>query len=337
MAKEVRLPGGLGVMEGKVVHWLVKEGEEVGQGQLLGRLMTERGAVELPAPSDGVVLKLLVGEGEAVRIGQGLVLLGELGERYEPPHPILAAPAVRRRAQELGVDLSLIRGSGPGGRVEMEDLERFTQRAAIQGRVGFHLDEVDLSGLELLRSRAAEGGKGFTHLPFILKAAVAGLKRFPRFNAQLDEERGEILLISEYNIGVEVALPKGLILRVIKGVDRKSILELSRELEELTEQVREGTPLLEGAEHPGFRIANISLSRGLIPFPVKNLPGVVILGIGRTQPRPVVREGQVVVRPMAYLSLSYDQRVADEEMAAAFMGEVIRCLETPGLLMLEGA
>jgi pyruvate dehydrogenase E2 component (dihydrolipoamide acetyltransferase) len=338
------------MVEGEVVRWLVKEGDEVKEGDPLVELRAGEVSVQVPAPFAGVLVKLLIGAGERARVGQTLAILGE----------VLAAPAVRRRAQELGIDLAQVKGSGPQGRVEMEDLEQFApkpigpigdelrvplRKAATieplrQTAPALHIDEADVSELVALKTRAKpqaqKEGVKLTYLPFIIKASVAALKRFPYFNAQLDEARTEVILKRYYNIGIAVATPEDLVVPVIKDADEKPILEIARQIQSLSERAQKGELALDEAQDSTFSIINVGSIRGLASFPVINYPEVATLGLGRIKPRPVARNDQVVVRQMLYLSLSFDHRVANMAMAARFMGELIRYLEAPDLLMLEG-
>ena len=332
------------------------------------------------------------------------------GHPSPPPAPepgegrVLAAPAVRRRARELGIELAAVQGSGPGGRVTIEDLERYAHdgrqaAAAIEApspeveappaeaapaeqppraiperlllpdfsqwgsveRVALTatrrqiarkmvqslftaphaaaLDEADVTELEILRTQTQERLKDrhvhLTLLPFVMKAAVAGLKQFPPLNASLDDEKQELILKRYYHLGIAVDTERGLIVPVLRDVDRKSILDLATELEEKVQRTRQGRISLEELRGGTFTLTNAGAVGGYAFIPIINYPEVAILGIGRAQPKPVVREGQIVVRTMLPLSISFDHRVADGADVVRFLTLVMRLLEDPTQLLLD--
>jgi pyruvate dehydrogenase E2 component (dihydrolipoamide acetyltransferase) len=203
-----------------------------------------------------------------------------------------------------------------------------------------HLDEADVTMLEEFRRKESERRKGqpgghLTLLAFIVKAVTAGLKAAPSFNASLDPFKEEIIYKKYYNIGIAADTGRGLIVPVIKDTDRKSILQISADIEDLSGKAREGT--LEVAELRGgtFTITNIGPLGGSALLPMINYPEVAILGVGRAQPKPVVRDGQIVIRTMLPLTLAFDHRIADGADAARFVTEMARQLSDPNLLLLE--
>ncbi len=288
-----------------------------------------------------------------------------------PSGRVRATPAARKLARELGIDLSQVTPAKPSGRIEKRDVQRFAE--ALQARkpvaptpttgarrVPFrglrreiakrlrtsqdravhtlHVDEADLTRLVALRERLlpvaeAEGVK-LSYLPFILKAVIAALRKHPEFNATVDDDAQEILLHDAYHIGIAVATDQGLVVPVIHHAEEKGLLDLAREIADKAQRAREGRLTLEDVEGGTFSITNIGSIGGLFSFPVINYPQVAILGVHRIQPRPVVRNGEIQVRQMTYLSLSFDHRVTDGAQAAYFMNDLIRYLETPELLML---
>jgi pyruvate dehydrogenase E2 component (dihydrolipoamide acetyltransferase) len=328
--------------------------------------------------------------------------------RHEPgERRVLAAPAVRRRARELGVELAAVKGSGPGGRVTSEDLERyahdgqqaaaateapppevepalaeaappeqrpeaprvaperrplpdFAQWGAVE-RVPLTatrrqiarkmvqslytaphasaLDEADITDLEAFRQRSQERFQDrrthLTLLTFVMKATVAGLKRFPALNASLDDDKQELILKRYFHLGIAMDTERGLIVPVIRDVDRKSIVELAEELEEKVQRTREGEISLEELRGGTFTLTNAGALGGHAFIPIINHPEVAILGLGRAQPKPVVREGQIVVRTMLPLSISFDHRVADGADVVRFLTLVMRLLEDPPQLLLD--
>lgn len=302
------------------------------------------------------------------------------------PMRVLAAPATRKLARELGVDLKQIRGSGPNGRVTKEDVRGFGQSSrVVEVRPGeyapgntqripaplptgpreehipmiglrrkiaeqmrkskdtaahfTYVDEVDVTELVLLRgeakARGAAQGVSVTYLPFIMKALVEGFRRFPMLNSTMDEAKNEIIVKRYYNFGIAVDTDKGLIVPVVKDVDRKSIYDLARDIQVISEKARVGKLGLEDLRDGTFTITNAGNIGGLFATPVINIPEVAILGVHKIQKRPVVRENnQIVVREVMYLSISIDHRVVDGATGARFMNEVIRVLQNPALLFL---
>jgi len=277
----------------------------------------------------------------------------------------IAAPAVRALARELGVDLPGVRGTGPGGRVTKEDVRaqaatngavadgtvevvpvrglrrRIAEKMAISKRTAAHftfVEQVDATELVALKekmARAAPEGVKITFLPFVLKAAVAALQKFPQLNASFDEARGEIHRKRWYDLGIAAATEQGLTVPVVRRVDRRSILDLAREIARLGADSRAGRLRPEDVSNSTFTVTSLGALGGMFATPVINFPEVAILGVHRIRPTPVVRDGQVVVRDVLYLSLTSDHRVVDGGEAAAFTYEVIRHLEDPSLLHLD--
>jgi pyruvate dehydrogenase E2 component (dihydrolipoamide acetyltransferase) len=407
---EFRLPDvGEGVAEGEVVKWLVKEGAEVVENQALVEIMTDKVNVEIPSPKRGTILKLMAKEGEAVKVGQILLVIGDKSEQRStttssipsakipasapmkteavigaPSAPtsvakklqeILATPATRKLARDLGVDISLVQGTGPGGRIIDEDIQRFKKSGAkavpvmvpASGIVGSeerialrgirrriaermikskhmaahvtHVDEVDMSEIVQLREKTKETaekrGVKLTYLPFIIKALIPALKQYPFLNATLDDERGEIVLKKYYNIGIATNTEQGLVVPVLKDAEHKSITKLAEEIAKLSEKARAGQLTLDEIQGSTFTITNVGGIGGLFATPIINYPEVAILGVHKITKRPVVKDNQIVIREMTYLSVSFDHRVIDGATAAEFMNAIKQYLEDPKLLLIE--
>jgi 2-oxoisovalerate dehydrogenase E2 component (dihydrolipoyl transacylase) len=316
-----------------------------------------------------------------------------------------AAPAVRRLARELGVDLLHVKGSGDGGRIRSDDVRRVaasmtgsgagtpaaapaadrstvqvdrsvvpaqpaeksrpaapavtgeTERVPLRGlrRViaehmshskqtavhTLHVDEVDLSELVALRTsakeKAAERGVKLTYLPFFVRAVCHALKKYPYMNASLDDAAHEIILKKDYNIGIAANTEAGLVVPVVHHADRKTIFELATEISALADKARQGKLGHDDISGGTFTITNVGSVGGLFTFPIINYPEVGILGTHGIQERAVVRNGQIVIRHMMYLSISFDHRVVDGALAATFVKEVADYLSAPGaMLLLEG-
>ncbi len=200
-------------------------------------------------------------------------------------------------------------------------------------------DEVDMTELVNFRKdakiQAEKKGIKLTYLPFIVKSVIFALKEFPTLNSMLDEEKSELILKKYYNIGVAVATPQGLIVPVLKNADKKSIFETAGELELLANQTREGKIELDSLKGGTFTITNIGSIGGLFSAPIINYPEVAILAVNKIVEKPVVSDGQIVIRSMMYLSMCCDHRVVDGAIGALFLNRVIELLQNPKLLLLE--
>ena len=203
-----------------------------------------------------------------------------------------------------------------------------------------HVDEADVSGLVALRDKlkpaAAKRDIKLSYLPIIMKAVVAALRAFPVLNSSLDEAANEIVLKSNYNLGLAVATEAGLVVPVVKGVDKKSLLDVAADVSRLAQKAREGGLEPNDVKGGTFSITNIGSLGGLFSFPIINVPEAAILGVHSIKKRPVVLEDDsIVARQMLYLSLSFDHRIVDGAQAAQFTSHLIELLETPELLMLD--
>ena len=279
--------------------------------------------------------------------------------RQSVSHPPLATLAIRKLARERGIDLGQIQGSGPEGRITKEDLLLASSGAAagevetipyrgLRRKIGDHLvaskktaahytyvEEADVT--ELVRTRKELLASGttdvrITYLPFFLKAVAEALKKHPLLNSTLDEEKGVIVLKKYYNIGIAVATPEGLVVPVVKGVEKKSLSQVAREVLELSAAARRGEIGQKDLKDSTFTITSLGILGGILATPIINYPEVAILGVHRISQRPVVREGKIVIRDMVYLSLSLDHRVLDGFVAAEFLRDVIALVEAPDAL-----
>lgn len=202
-----------------------------------------------------------------------------------------------------------------------------------------YVDEVDVTELVKLRENllklAVDQGLKLTYLPFIMMAIVAGLKKYPLLNSSLDEQKGKIILKKYYHLGLGVATPDGLTVVVIKHADRKSIFELAREITRLSQDARENKVTLEDLKGSTFTITSLGPLGGMFATPVVNYPEVAIVGVHKIEQRPVVMNGQIVIRDRMYLSLSFDHRVVDGAVGAEFCAYVKQFLESPSLLFMQ--
>jgi pyruvate/2-oxoglutarate dehydrogenase complex dihydrolipoamide acyltransferase (E2) component len=273
---------------------------------------------------------------------------------------VLATPAVRKLAKDFGVDIATVSGTGPQGRVTEEDVRRASAPAApssttaAEERIPFRgkrrmaakkmvlskstiphallVDEADVSNLlamrESLREIGAKEGVKITILPFIVQAVVTALRAHPAMNASLDEARGEIVRKKRYDIGVAVDMEDGLVVPVIRDAGEKTIVELAREIERLSQGARNGTLPLSDLSGSTFTVTSIGSIGGLFSYPVINVPEAAILGVHKVVRRPVVRDGEIVARDMAYLSLSFDHRLIDGGTATRFLNDVLLQIES---------
>jgi pyruvate dehydrogenase E2 component (dihydrolipoamide acetyltransferase) len=301
----------------------------------------------------------------------------------EMPERVLATPSTRRLARELGVDISKVEGTGPGGRVTDEDVRKFSQVMpearpevkppeaapsgvapeikAMEERIAIKsirktigermvqskftaphvtsMDEADVTELVKLREKekkaAEEKGIKLTYLAFIVKAVTVALKQHPYLNASIDSQKNEIVLKHYYNIGIAVDTPEGLMVPVIKNADQKSIMELAQETEKLAEEARTRKIKLADLKGNSFTITNIGSIGGIFSTPIINPPDVAILGVHRIRDMPVVVDGEVKVRKILPLVISFDHRALDGAQAARFMNTLIEHLKDPDLLLLD--
>jgi pyruvate dehydrogenase E2 component (dihydrolipoamide acetyltransferase) len=201
------------------------------------------------------------------------------------------------------------------------------------------VEECDVTALKELRARmrpaAEKQGVKLTFLPFILKAVVAALKRHPELNSAFDESTGEIVRRKYYNLGIASSTDAGLMVPVIKDCDRRSLLDLAREVQRLGEATKSGKVRMEDLQGSTFTVTSLGQQGGLFATPILNTPEVGILGVHQMKRKPVVRGDQIVIGEVMLLSLSFDHRLIDGHVGAAFAYEVIRFLEDPDQLFLE--
>ncbi|HEY5146480.1 MAG TPA: dihydrolipoamide acetyltransferase family protein, partial [Polyangiaceae bacterium] len=230
-------------------------------------------------------------------------------------------------------------------RVPMVGVRRkIAQKMTLSKHTAAHytfVDECDATALKALRARlkgAAEArGVGLTFLPFVVKAVVAALKKHPTLNTTLDEGTNEIVFRKYFHIGVATATEAGLFVPVVRDADKKSVLEIARDIERLSSEVRGGKARPEDLTGSTFTITSLGAKGGLFATPIINFPEVAILGVHQMKSKPVVRDGQIVIGDVMLLSLSFDHRIVDGHVGAAFALEVIAYLEAPETLLLEMA
>jgi pyruvate dehydrogenase E2 component (dihydrolipoamide acetyltransferase) len=394
MITEVRMPKlGMAMKKGAVTKWLKAEGEAVQEGADLFELATEKITAVVPAPASGLLGRVVVDQGTELPVGALLALIGEPGDAFPPKEELAdappsvsppaapaaaapaagavvdpgsgegappASPAARRRARELGVDISLVPPGAPGKRIMVEDVEAFAAAAEAEpaptGRVvpfvgirkvvaerlteSLHTmaqvtvsREVDAGGLVARRATLAVGfeaasGVRLTYTDLLVETVAGLLDNHPLLNATLTEQG--IVCAPAVHMGVAVALQDGLIVPVIRDAGSRSLAEIARDRADLAAKAQAGTLTLEEVESGTFTISNLG-SFGADAFtPIVNPPQCAILGIGRIVDKPVAVAGQVEVRPMVWLSLTFDHRIVDGAPAARFLQELGDRLGAPG-------
>lgn len=398
---DLKLPDlGEGVLEGEIVKWMVKAGDQVKEDQVVVEVMTDKATMEIPSKGSGVVEALTAKEGEIVKVGQTIMkLVGGAGVQAPKEAPkeapktapvaapkaapvavnsnadVAASPAVRKLAREAGVNLASLRGTGPNGRILLEDVQRgpgssggsrnrgvrgqrTEERVPVRGmrrkiiekmaqskRTAAHftyVEECDMTELnefrQKLKGAAEKQGTKITFMPFIAKAACIALKEFPELNAQLIEENGqptEIVYKKYYNLGVAVDTEEGLTVPVLKDADCKGIWEISREISDLAQRARDKKLTPADFQEGTFTITNAGNIGGLLATPVINYPEVAIMGVHQMKKRPVVIGNEIKIRDIMYLSISLDHRVVDGAVAARFMNRVVGLLQDPKVMLME--
>jgi pyruvate dehydrogenase E2 component (dihydrolipoamide acetyltransferase) len=399
---EFRLPDiGEGLAEAEVAKWLVAVGDRVKEDQPVVEMITDKASVELPSPGAGMVVEQLAAEGDVVKTGAVLYVLeteaqiGAAGghatpaESHEkaiaPPTAVseaagvLAPPAVRKLAREMGVDLATVKGSGPGGRVSAEDVKRHAagppaappaaapaapaatpqtsigngQRIRLRGVqkrmaetmalsartiphvTGFHeLEAGAFAELAArLRHEAESKGARFPFDTLLVRAAAIALRRHPIFNASLDDERGEIVMHEDVNVGVATATPDGLIVPVVKHADTLELDRLASEVDRVASAAREGKTSVSDVQGGTFTISNTGAWRGGHGTSLIRPPEVALVAFGRIEDKAVVRDGKVVARPMMPMSVTFDHRVIDGEAGLTFALTLRSLIEEPAQLV----
>lgn len=421
---------GEGIHEGKILEWMVKEGDEVKDGDTLFTVETDKVNAEIPSPSNGKIKEIMAEEGDIIHVGDIVVKIddgkesnipsekpnkepvnegdedssgvvgelmvssdviessteGEDKDNNQKEGKVLATPVARKLAKDLNIDINAIKGTGPVGRVMKEDIyrekeirnkkgskvEKLTSssrkidvpevevtgdvervpltmlrktiaknmvlsKTAIPHAVA--IEEIDVSNLVKFRKEhkamANKNGVHLTYMPFIIKALVKTLKEFPKFNSSFDEEKEEIVLKKYYNIGIATDTPDGLMVPVVKDADKRGILELAKEIANLSEKARNRTISLDKLQNGTISITNFGAVGTTAGIPVIKHPEVAILGIGKITKKPVVEEDDIVVRDILAITLAIDHRVIDGGDSGRFLNKFKEYLRDPMLLVLS--
>ena len=381
---------GESVAEGTLSTFLKQPGEEVKKDETIAEIETDKVALEVPAPADGVVAEWLVAEGTSVTPGAviGRISASGAAKSATPaaaPAPKAAAtaegrpvaPSVRRIAAEAGVDAQSIPGTGRDGRATKADAMAYVNapkapaaapaearppretgpreervrmtrlRQTIARRLKEAQDtaamlttfnDVDMGAIMDLRKKhqesfVAKHGIKLGFMSFFVKACVNALKEVPAVNAEIDGQ--DIIYKNFYDIGVAVGTEKGLVVPVVRDSDDLSLAGIEKAIANLGKKARDGELTIADMQGGTFTISNGGIYGSLMSTPILNPPQSGVLGMHRIEQRPVAINGQVVIRPMMYLALSYDHRIVDGKEAVTFLVRVKEALEDPERMLLE--
>jgi 2-oxoglutarate dehydrogenase E2 component (dihydrolipoamide succinyltransferase) len=336
MSLEIKIPSvGESIVSGVLSVWHKPEGAQVAPGDILFTLETDKVSTEITAEKAGI-LHQLVPQGEEVKIGQVVATLEEPGttaatpapEPKAQPAPAPVAPPAPKEERFTRKKLSPLR------RKIAAQLVMAQQTAAILTT----FNECDMSAVMEMRARYQEAfvkdhGVKLGFMSFFLKAAVAALKAVPGVNSRLDGE--ELILNHYFDIGVAVGTERGLVVPVIRDADQKSFAQLERDILTYAQSAREGKLRVEDLQGGVFTISNGGVYGSLLSTPILNPPQSGILGLHKIMDRPIAVKGQVVIRPMMNLALSYDHRVVDGKEAVTFLIKVKEAIEDPARLLLN--
>ena len=397
MLIEVKVPQlSESVSEASLVSWHKQQGDAVTRDENLIDIETDKVVLETPAPADGVLVEILMGDGESVTSGdliakidtdakpaKGAPAAAEKPAEEKKAAPAAASPAAasgaspaaRKILDEKGIDASDVKGTGRGGRVTKEDAvaakaagaaaaapampqvaagERPEQRVPmtrLRARIAERLiqsknenailttfNEVNMAPVMALRKQYGDKfekahGVRLGFMGFFVKAAVAALKRFPILNASVDGN--DIVYHGYIDIGIAVGSPRGLVVPIIRDADQLSIADIEKKIAEFGVKAKDGKISIEELTGGTFSISNGGVFGSMMSTPIINPPQSAILGIHATKDRAMVENGQVVVRPMNYLAMSYDHRIIDGREAVLGLVTMKEALEDPARLILD--
>jgi pyruvate dehydrogenase E2 component (dihydrolipoamide acetyltransferase) len=374
-----------GMQSGKIVEWLKKEGEQVKKGEPILVVEGEKTTFEIEAPESGLLTRILAKPGDDVPVTQAVAIIGEPTTRSESPpqqqttHPtpsevspqtattpqparqqVIASPAARRLAQEQGVDISQVTGTGPGGRITSEDIMAATKKTAAQtttqSRSPTVLKRTKLEGIrKAVAERLSYSARNTvavtitmetdattlvslkekaSHIAFTslaVKAVAKSLEKHLIVNSALEGD--EIVTYSQINVALAINTDQGLVAPVIQNTNKKTVREINSEISELAEKAKGNRLTIENLTAGTFTVTNLGAYDVESFAPIINPPQCAILGLGRIAYKPVAAGGQVVAKPTTTLTLVFDHRIIDGVPAARFLQEVKRNLENAeGLL-----
>lgn len=384
---------GEGTAEAEIVAWHIAVGDRVHEDQQIVDVMTDKATVEMTSPVAGTVVALKGQPGEMAAVGAPLVEFELEGatakpQSEEPPpsveadrasptgpaHKALAAPAVRLRAADLGIDLTAMRGTGPGGRITHGDLDDHLSaggatahqaKAAVPRTdieeiklIGLrrriaekmqeakrriphfaYVEEIDMTELESLRAHLnatkMPTQPKLTVLPFLMRALVQALAEFPQINAHFDDEAGLIKRFKAVHIGIATQTEAGLMVPVVKHAETLSLWNAATEVSRVAGLARENKAGKDDLTGSTITVTSLGALGGIATTPIINHPEVAIIGPNRIVERPVVIGGQITVRKMMNLSSCFDHRIVDGADAAIFVQRLKALLEHPALLFMS--
>ena len=409
MATEIKVPRlGMAIADATIIEWKVKEGEQVAEKQVVVVIETEKLKYDVESPAAGFV-HILSNEGDTAPVGKVIGLIAASKEELaalpkaapaetaavaEAPKAeatpaaapaasgegearIRISPVARKLAEEHAIDITGVTGTGPGGRITREDIEKAVAAPAaapaavapagaagekrvkqaiplrgMRGAIAEHMHrslsvsaqltamgEIDMAQMVKRRKDLVDQesvlGTRITYTDLLVFALARTLKEHPLVNSSLIDN--EIKVWEDINIGVAVALEEGLIVPVVKAADKKSLKEISQTVRALAEKAREGKLVAEEITGGTFTLSNLGAVGAGYRFEtvIINQPESAILGTGAITERAVVRDGQIVIRPIMTYYLTYDHRVVDGAVAARFMASLIKLLENPNLLLIN--
>lgn len=280
---------------------------------------------------------------EVVGTGKNGRVLKEDIDRFLQGETVQEETVAQQEVAEDKETVAIPQGTYPETREKIRGIRRVIAEAMVESKTKAPhvtlMDEVDVTELVAHRARfkeiAAEQGIKLTYLPYVVKALVSASKKFPIINAAVDDETEEIVYKHYYNVGIAADTDNGLVVPVIKDADRKSIFEISKEINELAEKARNGKLTAEEMKGASNTITNIGSVGGQWFTPVLNYPEAAILGIGRIQEKPIVRNGEIVIAPVLALSLTFDHRIVDGADGQQALNQIKRLLNDPQLIMME--
>jgi 2-oxoglutarate dehydrogenase E2 component (dihydrolipoamide succinyltransferase) len=363
------------VSEATLLSWHKQPGEAVREGENLIDIETDKVVLELPAPKDGVLTKIIKRDGDKVSGGEVIAMLDTAAEAATVPQARTAAPAVspsaRKLAREHELDAGQLQGSGRHGLVTREDvlaamekvpapgtpaaaggrIEQRVPMTRIRQRIAERLlesqqnaailttfNEVNMQPVIELRNKYKDAfekkhGIKLGYTSFFVKAVVYALQKFPVVNASVDGS--DIVYHGYYDIGVAIGSERGLVVPIIRDADKLSLADIERQVADFAARAKDGKLALEELSGGTFSITNGGVFGSMLSTPIINPPQSAILGIHATKDRPVAENGQVVIRPMNYLALSYDHRIIDGRDAVLFLVAIKEALEYPGRVLLD--
>jgi pyruvate dehydrogenase E2 component (dihydrolipoamide acetyltransferase) len=351
----------LTMKEGTVGKWYKKEGDTVEKGEPIVEIISEKATYDLEAPSSGTLRKILIEGGVDAPVNAVLAVITSPSEAFseteilaeapqkveEAEKRVLASPSAKRLAREHEIDLSLVKGSGPEGRIVEDDVRRFmeeargtrpkiretipltgfkktsAERVSLSFRTAPHstiMMEVDVSKAEGIHEKL-----DVSYTAILVEAVAKALLEQPLINSTLDGN--QIKIFEDVNVGLAVATEHGLVVPVIHNADRKSLKEIDTAIKELTEKARRGKLAKEELAGGTFTVTNLGMYGVEFFTPIINPPEAAILGVGKITEKPVAVDGKVEVKPMIMLSLSYDHRIVDGAPAAGFLLKVKEKIE----------